>query len=86
MSKTTAVYTKVCLAFIIALQSIDVVFHAFFSSLPIAELVFSVSDDVHVAKRGYLTPSLARDHVVKVWEKEGKMCFPLWTSKDDILT
>ncbi|XP_053361431.1 DNA-directed RNA polymerase I subunit RPA1 [Clarias gariepinus] len=28
-------------------------------------------DDAHMAKRGYLTPSLARDHVVKVWEKEG---------------
>ncbi|XP_053486245.1 DNA-directed RNA polymerase I subunit RPA1 [Ictalurus furcatus] len=28
-------------------------------------------DDTHVTKRGYLTPSLARDHVTKVWEKEG---------------
>ncbi|KAF7707147.1 DNA-directed RNA polymerase I subunit RPA1 [Silurus meridionalis] len=28
-------------------------------------------DDAHVAKRGYLTPSLARDHIIKVWEKEG---------------
>ncbi|TST60384.1 DNA-directed RNA polymerase I subunit RPA1 [Bagarius yarrelli] len=28
-------------------------------------------DDLQVAKRGYLTPSLARDHVTKVWEKEG---------------
>ncbi|XP_022539298.2 DNA-directed RNA polymerase I subunit RPA1 [Astyanax mexicanus] len=28
-------------------------------------------DDVYMGKRGYLTPSLAREHVIKVWEKEG---------------
>ncbi|XP_073710148.1 DNA-directed RNA polymerase I subunit RPA1 [Misgurnus anguillicaudatus] len=28
-------------------------------------------DDVPAAKRGYLTPSLAREHVIKLWEKEG---------------
>lgn len=50
-----------------------------FLSVPKAEQVlsvpFSVLDDAHVTKRGYLTPSLARDHVTKVWEKEGKSCF-----------
>ncbi|KAI4894429.1 hypothetical protein NFI96_010484 [Prochilodus magdalenae] len=29
------------------------------------------ADDVNIGKRGYLTPSLAREHVVKLWEKEG---------------
>ncbi|XP_035387912.1 DNA-directed RNA polymerase I subunit RPA1 isoform X1 [Electrophorus electricus] len=29
------------------------------------------ADDVHMGKRGYLTPSLAREHVLKLWEKEG---------------
>ncbi|XP_076878844.1 DNA-directed RNA polymerase I subunit RPA1 isoform X2 [Brachyhypopomus gauderio] len=29
------------------------------------------ADDVHMGKRGYLTPSLAREHVTKLWEKEG---------------
>uniref|UniRef100_A0A8B9KTY7 DNA-directed RNA polymerase subunit n=1 Tax=Astyanax mexicanus TaxID=7994 RepID=A0A8B9KTY7_ASTMX len=30
-------------------------------------------NDVYMGKRGYLTPSLAREHVIKVWEKEGKI-------------
>lgn len=29
-------------------------------------------EDVPMAKRGYLTPSLAREHVIKLWEKEGE--------------
>ncbi|XP_062856932.1 DNA-directed RNA polymerase I subunit RPA1 [Trichomycterus rosablanca] len=28
-------------------------------------------DDVYMGKRGYLTPSLGRDHIIKLWEKEG---------------
>ncbi|XP_072519819.1 DNA-directed RNA polymerase I subunit RPA1 [Salminus brasiliensis] len=28
-------------------------------------------EDENMGKRGYLTPSLAREHVVKLWEKEG---------------
>lgn len=30
-----------------------------------------MDDDVPMSKRGYLTPSLAREHVIKLWEKEG---------------
>uniref|UniRef100_A0A4W4F5Z6 DNA-directed RNA polymerase subunit n=1 Tax=Electrophorus electricus TaxID=8005 RepID=A0A4W4F5Z6_ELEEL len=33
--------------------------------------LYYYSDDVHMGKRGYLTPSLAREHVLKLWEKEG---------------
>ncbi|KAL6479964.1 hypothetical protein MHYP_G00109970 [Metynnis hypsauchen] len=29
------------------------------------------ADNINVGKRGYLTPSLAREHVVKLWEKDG---------------
>ncbi|XP_056626087.1 DNA-directed RNA polymerase I subunit RPA1 [Triplophysa dalaica] len=36
-------------------------------------------EDVPMAKQGYLTPSLAQEHVIKLWEKEGfflKHLFP----------
>ncbi|TRY91177.1 hypothetical protein DNTS_006106 [Danionella cerebrum] len=37
------------------------------------------TDDSQLTKRGFLTPSMAREHVVKLWEKEGfflKYLFP----------
>ncbi|XP_066505483.1 DNA-directed RNA polymerase I subunit RPA1 [Hoplias malabaricus] len=37
------------------------------------------TDDVNIVKRGYLTPSLAQEHVTKLWEKEGFFLKHLFT-------
>ncbi|XP_062332122.1 DNA-directed RNA polymerase I subunit RPA1 [Osmerus eperlanus] len=42
-------------------------------------VIVSAPEDSMAGKRGYLTPSTAKDHLVKVWEKEGfflKCLFP----------
>lgn len=42
-----------------------------FSSLRFSVICFLVEESV-IAKRGYLTPSQAKEHVMQLWEKEGK--------------
>ncbi|KAL2077653.1 hypothetical protein ACEWY4_027157 [Coilia grayii] len=42
----------------------------------------SEEEEAQIAKRGYLTPSLAKEHIIKLWEKEGFFLKHLFSGLD----
>ncbi|XP_063046574.1 DNA-directed RNA polymerase I subunit RPA1 [Engraulis encrasicolus] len=42
----------------------------------------NTEEDAHIASRGYLTPSLAKEHIIKLWEKEGFFLKHLFSGMD----